>query len=410
MAPQTINFTKPTLLDLPLPPKGERAYYHDTRVRGLILDVTSAGSKTFYIYRRVDGRPVRIRLGAFPEMTVEQARRKAEEVNGQIATGENPNIGRRESRAEMTFAELFAYYLENHSKVHKKSWRKDESQYRLYLLGLAKRKLSAIKHADIQELHAHVGQNNGLYAANRVLALVKALFNFARGPHKFMKGDNPAEGVPMFKERSRERRLFADEFPAFWEALADEPNETIRDFVFVSLMTGQRKADVLAMLWEGVELERATWFILDTKNGTSHTVPLTPAVIETLRRRKESAGGSDYVFPGKGKTGHIADPKKGWLRIVEQAGLSGLRLHDLRRTMGSWQVDLGASLVIVGKTLNHKSQKTTTIYSRLALDPVRHSMEAAATAMIQANGSRAPSPPPPGELGADARPNSNGAG
>ncbi len=86
------------------------------------------------------------------------------------------------------------------------------------------------------------------------------------------------------------------------------------------------------------------------------------------------------------KAGHLADPKKAWARILARAGLENLRIHDLCRTMGSWQAKTGASLVIIGKSLNHKYTTTTDIYARLDLDPVRASVEKATTAMFAVAG------------------------
>jgi integrase len=98
---------------------------------------------------------------------------------------------------------------------------------------------------------------------------------------------------------------------------------------------------------------------------------------------------SGFVFPGKGQTGHLAEPKKGWARVLHRAGLSDLRIHDLRRTLGSWQAKQGASLAIIGKSLNHKNQNTTAIYARLDLDPVRHSVNTATDAIMAAAGLKA---------------------
>ena len=80
------------------------------------------------------------------------------------------------------------------------------------------------------------------------------------------------------------------------------------------------------------------------------------------------------------------EPKKGWKRILERAGIEDLRIHDLRRTLGSWQAKTGASLAIIGKSLNHKNQSTTAIYARLDLDPVRNSVNTATSAMLAAAG------------------------
>ena len=94
------------------------------------------------------------------------------------------------------------------------------------------------------------------------------------------------------------------------------------------------------MCWKDISLQRCVWHIEDTKNGESHNVPLTDEAIQILKRRKANAE-SIFVFPGNGKAGHLADPKKAWKRILSHAEIEDLRIHDLRRTLGSWQAGLG---------------------------------------------------------------------
>ena len=120
-------------------------------------------------------------------------------------------------------------------------------------------------------------------------------------------------------------------------------------------------------------------------SGTSQTVALSPEAIEVLQHRKQYVK-SEFVFPGTGKNGHLAEPRKGWERILKRAGIADLRIHHLRRTLGSWQAKTGASLAIIGKSLNHKHQNTTAIYARLDLDPVRASINTATSAMLTAAG------------------------
>ena len=102
----------------------------------------------------------------------------------------------------------------------------------------------------------------------------------------------------------------------------------------------------------------------------------------------KTPGSAIFVFPGIGKSGHLQEPKKGWKRILERAKITDLRIHDLRRTLGSWQAKTGASLAIIGKSLNHKNQNTTAIYARLDLDPVRESVNAATKAIFNAANKR----------------------
>ncbi len=139
----------------------------------------------------------------------------------------------------------------------------------------------------------------------------------------------------------------------------------------------------MAMRWSDLDLKNATWKIQETKNGTPQTVPLTESVLEILQDRRTNTS-SFFVFPGKGITGHLVEPKTAWKRICKAAGIEDVRVHDLRRTMGSWQAIAGSSLPVIGKSLGHKSQQATAIYSRLDLDPVRASMEKGAAAMMKA--------------------------
>lgn len=167
MASHHLNFTKAALLKAPAAAKGKKDYYYDEREKGLVMAVTGAGTKTFYLYKRIEGRPERLMLGRFPDMTVEQARKQTTAAKGEIATGANPQKERRAIRDEMTFGALFTEYLEKYSKVHKRSWSYDEREVNKFLSRWFKRKISSFDRAEIERLHAKVGKENGLYQAKR---------------------------------------------------------------------------------------------------------------------------------------------------------------------------------------------------------------------------------------------------
>ncbi|AEJ03093.1 integrase family protein [Nitrosomonas sp. Is79A3] len=378
-----VNFTKAIIDSLPMPESGKRNIYHDTKISGLQLRVTSV--KTFFINRRIKGGdPQRITLGRYPDMTIEQARRKTLELVHDIAEGKNPADMVREARKEMTLDGLFEEYM-NRRAVFNKRPDKPKATYRLYLSKFGKRKLSSIKHEEIDRFHKKIGREVGIVTANIVLKLLHVMFNKAINEWRIWKGENPAHGIAKFSEQSRDRFLQSDELPRFFQAVAEEENETIRDYVLISLLTGARRSNVLAMRWKDINFDRAEWRIEKTKNGTPQTVTLSPEVIEILHNRKP-LDGTAFVFPGSGKSLHLEEPKKGWKRILDRAGIEDLRLHDLRRTLGSWQAKTGASLAIIGKSLNHKNQNTTAIYARLDLDPIRDSVNKATSAMLTAAG------------------------
>jgi integrase len=380
-----INFTKAIIDALPMPEAGKRDTFHDKETSGLQLRITSTGVKTFSVYRRIKGgNPERITLGRYPDMKIEQARREALRIAVDISDGKNPAEVKRGRKEELTFSELFAEYLERHAKPKKKTWFEDQAQFRLYIeKPLGKKKLSIIDRKSIAHIHGSITKAGYAPTANRVKALLSSVFGWAISAG--LSESNPVIGVKSNKENQRDRFLQSDELPRFFQAVAKEENETIRDYVLLSLLTGARRSNVLAMRWQDISFERAEWRIEETKNGTPQTVALSPEAIEILHARKSSDGGV-FVFPGNGKSGHLEEPRKGWQRILERAGIEDLRIHDLRRTMGSWQAKTGASLTIIGKSLNHKNQTTTAIYARLDLDPVRDSVNKATSAMMQAAG------------------------
>ena len=218
-----------------------------------------------------------------------------------------------------------------------------------------------------------------------MLALIRAVFNFGINQLDLPMA-NPAAKIAPFKEESRERRLHPDEMPKFFEALATEPNDTMRDYFLLSLLTGGRRANVMAMAWDQISMTDKLWTIpaSASKNGKSMPVPLSAPAIGILHERASQYGMQGYVFPGPGKTGHIVEPKGAWKRLLQRAGLEDLRLHDLRRSLASFQIDQGVSLAVVGKVLGHQSQATTAIYARLGMDPQRDAVEKAGAAILTA--------------------------
>jgi len=376
----SFNFTKRTLDVLPLPEQGKRLYVYDTKIRGLELMVTHQGSKSFKVYRKLQDKPVRVTLGKYPEMSIEQARNEAQKVISEMIKGRNPNDDKKKLRGETTFSEMFTLYMENYSKHHKKTWKTDEKDVPRFLGHWFPRKLSSITKQEVQVLHEKVRQENGLYQSNRLLARIHIIFN--KAIEWGWEGLNPAQGIKKFKEKSRDRFLHPDELPRFFESLDAESNDTIRDYIYVSLFTGARRSNVLAMRWEELNFERKEWLVPETKNGEHLRIHLIEKVIDILKTRQTMYGGREWVFEGTGATGHLMEPKMGWKRILERAGIKDLRLHDLRRTLGSWQAATGANSFTIGKSLGHKNQASTAVYARLNIDPVRESVEKATQAML----------------------------
>lgn len=403
-----IVFTHAALTRLAPEMDCDRVYVGDTKRPGLTLCVTRTGAKSFYFSRKIDGRPERIRLGGFPAMNVGQAREAFDHQIGLLVKGRNPARERRTLRDETTFAELFTRYMSEHAKPFKRTWKADEEMFRRLFGHVASveadepvirkrnatstfrpafttwktRRLSMLDQQTVRAFHARIGREHGRYAANRSLALVSAMYTFATKIG--YAGPNPARGITTFREHSRERFLHPDEMPGFLKALDDYVEQGMSDFFRVCLFTGARRGNVGSMRWSDVNFARRIWTIpaSQAKAGDVLSVYLSDATIDVLRRRWDRRTQDEaFVFNSRSECGHLVGPATAWKKITASAGLTDLRVHDLRRTHGSWLAAGGASLPMIGKALGHRSHQATEIYARLNLDPIRAPIEAATAAM-----------------------------
>ncbi|MGQ5488794.1 tyrosine-type recombinase/integrase [Thauera sp. ZXT1-4] len=386
-----LKFSKTTLQALELPEPGKRLTIYDTEVRKLALRATAAGTKTFYVVKRAGASVAWVKLGTFPDMTCEQARKAAALALGEFASGANPAAARRAFKAEPTLSEFFTEYGTRHGEK-KRAWAADVQRFRDYLQKpMGGKKLSEIDRAMIAKvLHDAERAGKSVATVRNIRALASGVFG--KAVEWGFLDYNPAQGVKVAgKKVSRDRFLQADELPRFFAAVAEE-EPIMRDFILLALLTGARRANLCAMHWRELDLSAGVWRIPRTKNDEPQSVTLCPEAVAILEARKDATGGG-FVFPGTGRTGHIVEPKKAVERVMARAGIpygrdvpNGVTLHDLRRTLGSWQARTGASLAIIGKSLNHKSPQATAIYARLDLDPVRQSVNTATSAILEAAG------------------------
>jgi integrase len=444
-----IKFGKTALQALALPEPGKRLTIYDTEVPKLALRVTAAGSKTFFVVKRAGASMAWVKLGTFPDMTVELARNEATKALGEFASGNDPAAAKRIIRGEPTFAEAFESFLDGKRKrdgtaLADKTKRDYRDVLRMYLGTIQSKKLSGITREDVKAIQRKAMKKSPAQA-DRAVAVVSAVFTFALDQETY-SGTNPASRIQKNPPPSRERFAQAHELPHLLAAVAESDQ---RDYFLLSLLTGARRSNVQAMAWREIDLDGAVWRIGKTKNGTPQNITLSPEAVMVLRARKDAlqaahkASKSDkamspFVFPGTGTTGHLVEPKKAWSTILIKASarrlldclerderinadertryetllqtapataerelqkraadagidaadydMTDLRIHDLRRTLGSWQAKTGASLAIIGKSLNHKTHQATAIYARLDLDPVRQSVNTATSAMLEAAG------------------------
>ncbi len=404
-----LNLTQQNVGKLELPPPRvdkdgkqhtAQVIYYDTRTAGLGVRVSSKGTRSWVHYRKVHGRPKLHTLARWPGLTLSKARELADDLNSKIARRRaNPRAAEREERGQRTFGEVFVDYLEE-AKENTRAWRGLEAVYNSYLKSWANRQLNSITQDDVRRLRRQVSRpgmrrmrdkagktmqrhTGGKNAANKMLGLIHLLYNWVG----LTGDDNPAQGVKKFPVTARERFLQPDELPRFFHALREYSNLMLRDFFLLALFTGARRGNLVAMRWKDINMEWGTWTIPGEqhKNGDPVTLPIHPAAKQVLESRLEAANGSPWVFPAEAsRTGHLQEPRKAWAAILERAGLDDLRIHDLRRTFGSYQAAANVSLHTIGKSLGHRSGEATRIYARLNLEPVRAAVHTGVDSMLAA--------------------------
>jgi len=379
------------VLDAARHPATGQTFLRDDALRGFAVRITAA-SKTFVLEKEIHGRVRRLSLGRYGALTLDQARTVAREKLVQIAQGKDPVAERQMSRAAPTFGDLIDLYTARHLPL-KKSRINDEGILRHHLAHWRPRRLDAITRAEIIDLHTTIGTTPSTVIragrpvarpaprlANSVLTLLSSLFNLATDWGLYA-GPNPTVRIKKFPEVSRTRFVSARELPKLLAAMQAEPNVFVRAAFFVGLLTGARRDEVLTMRWGDLDLSQRVWTIPTTKAGRPHVLPLPGPVVNELRKLPRFDG-NEYVFPGRWGRGHLVNISKPWARIRKAAGLNDVRVHDLRRTLGSWLVAQGHSLPVIGKALNHASVSTTQVYARLQVDAVRAALEQNAERML----------------------------
>jgi integrase len=388
---ETINFTNTRLGKLENF-TGKYTRYKDSGKKGLILRITPGGKKVFRlrIWNGKKKREDRLTLGEYPEMTIKTARELIDKHQADIAHGVDAVEKVKREREEQTLNEIFDIWLETHAKVNLKRWNEEERRYILYIKPhFGKKQLSEITPDHLRRWKARLLQQpkqngNGTLTPSlvgRALTTFSSIFSKAAS-----QVANPCSQVEKHKPQKRTVFLKPGQLEKFFSALdhAATP-EILRDYLLLSLYTGARQANVLAMRWTDIDTTLKLWIIPggEMKNDEDMVVPLLDQAIKILERRKTNRR-SIFVLPSprKSKTGHFVEPKKAWKLLLERAGLPlGFRLHDLRRTMGSWQAITGSSTKIIGASLGHKSEQATAHYAHLIVDPVRASMQRAADEM-----------------------------
>jgi integrase len=373
-----------------------RRIVYDAKSRELGLKLEPTGKKTFFWFRAVPeegkpagaGKPTWRTIGESPSVSLDAARMKASEYSAMLARWKMdgcraPSPFKAVATSDApTFRELVEAYVENQIKPN--SLNPARADYEIHQM--VNKRLSAWLDLPIDQINVEMvlaakrSCGKFLYAQRALVKLISTIFRWSAGTRdgklNFAKVENPAADVSIPKSVARKRFLQPEELVEFNAALAME-NPLLRDVATLLLATGARKSNVYAMRWADISFALGVWHVPISKNGEGYEVNLTPVALAVIKRRREEIDdeAEEFVFPARSLSGHTQDVKKSWAAFRKRCALADVRLHDLRRTRGSYLAIGGVSLQQIAGVLGHKSLGSTQIYARLHNEAVAKALE-----------------------------------
>ena len=366
------------------PPGKKKVEYFDSAIQNLSLEVRASGGKTYYRrYRDSRGRLRQIKLGSESDLSITDARRLAAMVGQKIALGEDPLEQKKESRLVPTFAQFVEGHYMPHIRAYKRSWATDVSLLTNHLLPrFGSCYLDEIEREDIQKMH-HERRSSGAApgSANRLLIMMRFIFNLALKWGTAGVKSNPCKGIPLLEENNKkERYLSVTEAQSLYDAVCQSENTMLQFIVPMLILTGARKREVLDAKWSDFDVERSCWRIALSKSGKARYVPLSAGALSVLAVLPRVPD-CDWAFANPKTRKPYVSFYCAWDTARSKARLSDVRIHDLRHSFASLLVNSGRTLYEVQRILGHTQVKTTQRYAHLSHDTLLEAANSASNAV-----------------------------
>ena len=284
-----------------------------------------------------------------------------------------------------TLAELVRDRYLPHVKSYKRSWCTDETVLRVHILPvLGFQYVDLVRAEPIAALVERMREKG--YATgttNRVVIVLRHIFNLARKWRVPGVGENPTAGINLAPDVKRERFLSLVEAHRLIASIEQDENQVAAKAIMLLLLTGARRNEVTHARWDYLDWQKQTLLVPMAKSGKPRTIALNAAAMDVLRSIPR-LDLNPYILPSP-LTG---EPSPSlffpWERIRTRAGLPDLRLHDLRHSFASFLVNKGVSLYVVQGLLGHAHTKYTQRYAHLTPDTLRDAAETVGSVIASA--------------------------
>ena len=351
-----------------LKPTGKDVFIWDDDIPGFGIRMSPKGIKTYMVQYRHGGRTRRVSIGRTDRVTADKARKAAQIMFGEIASGKNPALDAQKRHCAPTLKIITERFLSEHVEVKLKP--STQADYRRIiknhiLPNLGSYRITDITRNNISALHLKLKDTP--YRANCVIRVLSKIFNLCEEWGLLKNGSNPCRHIKPYNEKSRNRFLSREELSRLWDTLATAQENGLASAYAVSafkllILTGCRYGEIRTLKWSYIKGTRIEF--PDSKTGYKR-IPFNADAMRVLAATERKPD-NEYVICGDVPGQPIINLQKSWRRIRAAAGLDDVRIHDLRHTFASHAVMGGTPLAIVGKLLGHSQIATTMRYAHLA--------------------------------------------
>lgn len=373
---KSFNFTVKKINEIEVK---ERAFFYDTQVKGLAIRVSPNGKKVFYLYKYIK-KPIKIKIGNFPEITIFLARQEALKILGEFAKGFNRLDAQTTKERFNTVSYFFNKYMKfQGAELAKSSIEKYNRIYDKHLKDLKNKKLIDLSFSDVEKLQYNVKKSAGPYAANQSITLLSTLINYAIKTG--LRVHNPCKAIKKFKEERRERYLNLEEVRALIKACNNKKikcSEVVKDYIIFLLLTGVRRRTAASALLKEIDFKKNLWNVPKekTKTNQAQKIYLYGKALNIAKKAKKNK--QKFLFPGSGKSGHLEEPKKGFKLLLKEAKINkyGVTIHTLRHTFITHCYEAGINPLVVSKLGGHKIPGVTAnVYGHVSDEKIKEAFQ-----------------------------------